>query len=89
MRERDIERYLKKEVEKRGGLCLKFTSSEVGVPDRIVVYRARLIFVEVKTPTGHVAAMQTYQIARLKKAGAEVSIVRSASDVDLLVDTLE
>ena len=33
--ERDIERYLIREVERRGGLCWKFISSVGGVPDRL------------------------------------------------------
>lgn len=36
VRETDIEKYLKKLVEDRGGVNQKFTSSISGVPDRVV-----------------------------------------------------
>lgn len=43
MREKEIEAKLKKEVEKVGGLALKFISPGVaGVPDRIVLLPYKL-----------------------------------------------
>ena len=49
MRESLVERKLKDEVEKAGGLCWKFTSTTDGVPDRIILlYPGRVIFAETK-----------------------------------------
>lgn len=52
MREAALEKRLKEEIEKRGGLCLKWTSPGfTGVPDRIVLLPgARILFIEVKRP---------------------------------------
>ena len=52
MREAELEKRLKEEIEKRGGLCLKWTSPGfTGVPDRIVLLPgARILFIEVKRP---------------------------------------
>src|SRR6218665_863910 len=48
--ENAVEQRLRKRVEALGGLCLKFTSSRSGVPDRIVILQGPTIFVQVKTP---------------------------------------
>ncbi len=52
MREISVEKYLKKEVKKQGGICLKFISPTLrGVPDRIVLIpEGRIFFVELKAP---------------------------------------
>lgn len=56
MRESKIEAYLRREVMKRGGRCLKFVSpGRRGVPDRIVQWPegrlpARTHYVETKAP---------------------------------------
>ena len=53
MRESLVERKLKDEVEKAGGLCWKFTSTTDGVPDRIILlYPGRVIFAETKAEGG-------------------------------------
>lgn len=52
MREAALEKKLKKRIEDKGGLCLKWVSPGcTGVPDRIVLLPGgRVIFVEVKRP---------------------------------------
>ena len=52
--EKDLEAKLRKEIEKRGGLCLKWVCPGwSGVPDRIILLpRARVYFVEMKRPKG-------------------------------------
>lgn len=52
--EKDIERQLRRAVENRGGLCLKWVCPGwSGVPDRIVLLPgARIFFVETKRPKG-------------------------------------
>lgn len=75
--EKDIERKLKREIEKRGGLCLKFTPAESGFPDRVLVLPGgRVVFVELKrSETERPRKIQEYQINRLKDLGAEVYVV--------------
>lgn len=83
--ERTVEQYLKRRVEDVGGLCLKWTG-ERGVPDRICVFKEGLVvFVEVKTTTGTLSASQMMQLNRLRKRQANVAVVWSKHDVDLLV----
>lgn len=50
--EQQIERYLKRVVEKTGGYCLKFVSPGfAGVPDRIILLPgAQVLFAELKAP---------------------------------------
>ena len=78
MRESAIEARLVKAVEKAGGLCLKWTSpGNPGVPDRIVIAPGgRVIFVELKTQIGRLAAIQRWQIGRMKDRGADVRVVK-------------
>lgn len=59
--EKDIERKLRREVERRGGRCLKWVCPGwAGVPDRIVLLPGgRIYFVELKRPKGgKLSAMQ-------------------------------
>lgn len=52
--EANLESYFKLQIEKLGGLCLKFVSPQYsGVPDRIVIVEGFVYFVELKAP-GHV-----------------------------------
>lgn len=90
MRERDVERYLIERVRAIGGLCFKWVSpSQRGVPDRIVIYRGRVVFVEVKAPSGVLAAAQRVMLDSLRKHGAEVRVLRSKELVDVFVDELK
>ena len=84
IREKDIEKYLKTEVKKAGGLSFKFSSpAHRGVPDQIVIFYPDLIFfVEVKAPKGIVSKLQAYCINQLRDKGCSVTIVYSKVDVD-------
>lgn len=77
-----VEQHLRRGVESRGGLCLKFISSRSGVPDRIVVLDGRTVFVELKAPSGALSALQKVRIAELQGAGAEVRVLSSRTEVD-------
>lgn len=83
MRESKIEKYLKDEVEKLGGLCLKFTSSIRGVPDRIVLLpENRIYFVELKNEQGRLSVPQKYLHKKFKRLGIHVYVPYSKNDVD-------
>ena len=77
-RERDIEAYLRKQIEKEGGLFWKFVSPErAGVPDRIAVFPdGRTVFVELKTASGMLTKIQRYQIGLLINLHQQVCVVR-------------
>lgn len=78
MREKDIEKVLVDEVKKLGGRAYKWVSpGNAGVPDRIVIFPDREpVFVELKTDTGTLTALQKVQIDRLQALGQGVWVVR-------------
>lgn len=78
MLEREIEKILVGEVSKLGGRTYKWVSpGNDGVPDRIVIFpNQRPIFVELKTDTGKLTALQKVQIKRLQDLGQYVAVVR-------------
>ena len=78
MLEIDIEKILVGEVKKLGGRAYKWVSpGNDGVPDRIVVFPNRPpIFVELKSETGRLSALQQVQIKRLRELGQAVFVVK-------------
>ena len=81
MTEKDIEKILANEVKKLGGRAYKWVSpGNDGVPDRVVIFPGRpAIFVELKTDTGKLSALQKIQIQRLKDLGQAVFVVKGIS----------
>lgn len=77
MRESEIEKILVREVKKLGGKAYKWVSpGNDGVPDRIVVFPNRMpVFVELKTDTGKLSALQKVQCKKLLDLGQKVEIV--------------
>ena len=75
--ERDIEAWLRTQIEGLGGLFLKFVSPGAdGVPDRIAIFPdGRVVFVELKTATGKLSAIQDYQIRKLMEHHQQVCVV--------------
>ena len=91
MLEKDIEKILVTEVRKLGGRAYKWVSpGNDGVPDRIVILPGlQPIFVELKTETGRLSAIQKIQIDRLRKMKQNVKILYGESQVrDFLEDML-
>lgn len=78
MREKDIEKILVGEVKKLGGRAYKWVSpGNDGVPDRIVILPNRPpVFVELKSETGRLSALQQVQIKRLRELGQAVFVVK-------------
>ena len=78
MKESEIEKILVREVKKLGGRAYKFMSpGNDGVPDRIVIFPGSApVFVELKTNTGRLTALQEVQITRLKKLGQQGQVVK-------------
>ncbi|MDW4049105.1 VRR-NUC domain-containing protein [Staphylococcus saprophyticus] len=87
MRESKIENYLKTEVGKYNGMCLKFTSSVSGVPDRIVILPDnRIYFVELKQEKGRLSKIQKYMHKQFNKRGVPVYVPYSKNDVDKFIE---
>lgn len=82
MKEITIENRLRDEVEKRGGLCLKWQSGWEGAPDRIVVwYNGIVHFVEVKAPKKDLRKLQKYRQKQLIDRGCVCIRIRTIEEV--------
>lgn len=82
-RENKVEKYLDSEVKKLGGLTRKWVSpGRDGVPDRIVVTRDIVCFVEVKTIDGELTSVQVREHKRLIDTGGRVFTVYGEPGVD-------
>lgn len=87
MRESKIEKYLKNRIEKLGGMCLKFTSSINGVPDRIILMPDhKIYFVELKNEKGNIRKTQAYIHRRFAKLGFQVYVPSSKEEVDCFIE---
>ena len=81
--ERDVEEYLVREVNIAGGTCYKFVSpGRRGVPDRLVVCRGRIFFVELKKKSGRLSALQKVEARAIQSQNVEVFTVYSKAQVD-------
>jgi len=90
IRENKVERYLDAQVQKLGGITRKWVSpGRDGVPDRIVILKGVVIFVEVKTTDGVVSMVQAREHERLKDAGCHVSVVMGQQGVDEFIKVLK
>lgn len=86
MRERDIEQYLVKRARESGGKAYKWVSpGNDGVPDRIVIFPGRVIFVELKAPGKKPTPLQLARHRELAGFGLQVLVIDSKEDVDRLI----
>ena len=86
MLERDIEAYLVKRCKEIGALCDKFTSPQRrSVPDRLITFGGRVLFVELKATGKKPTEAQVRDRERRRAAGAEVVWLDSCDKVDELV----
>ena len=87
--EKNIEKIFVKRIQKLGGICYKFVSpGNSGVPDRIVVFRKKVIFVELKAEKGKLTELQKRQIGKIRARGAAVAVLYGLDDVLDFLDTL-
>lgn len=88
--ERDIEVYLRTRIEKLGGLCVKLPGDvKRGIPDRLCLLPGgRVVFVELKKPTGVLSEVQRMRHAVLRKLGFTVAVVWSKTDAADLLSNL-
>ncbi len=90
MRESRIESWLRDQVKRLGGMCLKFVSpGNVGVPDRIIILDSKVIFVELKTDTGRLSPKQVAMHRMMMARGADVRVVYGMDEARQLVWDLE
>jgi hypothetical protein len=84
MKEKQIESKLKREVERKGGLALKFISPTMaGVPDRLILLPVeKIYFVELKAPGKKLRPIQLKRKKQLESLGFKVYVIDSFKAVD-------
>ena len=82
--EKQIEEWMRKEIEKIGGKFFKFVSpGNDGVPDRIAILPGALIcFVELKRDGKELRPLQEYVCGQLKELGCNVLKVRGIEEAN-------
>lgn len=89
VREVSIERKLRNEVNKLGGLCFKFNSGVTGVPDRIIIYNGKTIFVETKKPKGgKISNKQKYWLNEISKRKVEAITIFTHEEIEVFIERL-
>lgn len=85
-REKSVESYLKEQVEKLGGKCYKFESpGTAGMPDRIVVYKGCVVFIETKRPGARPRKLQQERIKELRAQHVPAFSIDTKDKVDNLI----
>lgn len=84
MREREIEKWLRLQIERLGGRALKFTSpGNDGVPDRIVFLPGgRIYLVELKAQKGRLSPLQVWQQKSLRALGVDVRTITGRAEAE-------
>lgn len=83
MREVEIEKYLKAQVSRIGGLCWKWTSPGMnGVPDRLVFVAGKCFPVELKAPGKKPTPLQLRVHQILHGVGFQVVVLDSKEAVN-------
>ena len=87
MIEKDVEKYLRDQIEKMGGMCLKFVSpGNAGVPDRLVLLPGgRVWFVEVKQDGGRVRPLQRWWQKKLRAVGIPSLIIKGKTEAEVFI----
>lgn len=90
MLERDIEAYLVKRCKEIGALADKFTSPQRrSVPDRLITFGGRVLFVELKATGKKPTEAQVRDHERRRAAGAEAVWLDSCEAVDAVCTALQ
>jgi len=91
MLEKQLEKKLKTEVEKLGGLCLKLvTPGFTGIPDRLVIMPGGNIwFVEMKAPGAERSERQKTVFGVLRLQGCKAAVIDSYELLESLLTMLK
>ena len=89
MRESKIERYLRKQIERRWGKCYKYTG-EPGMPDRICCFPSgKLVWVETKAPHKDLRLLQKVKFQELRAVNQTARMIDSKPAVDIFIREAE
>ncbi len=91
MNEKLLEKKLREEVKKLGGLALKFASaSYTGMPDRIILMKGgRVQFVELKSTGRKQTERQLVVSKMLMKYDFKVTVIDDQSGLDNFLNSLK
>ena len=91
MLEKEVEKFLVREVKKIGGVSFKFISpGNAGVPDRIVILPSgRVVFAELKTDMGKLTKLQEVQIKKISNLGADARVLRGIEGVKEFINEIQ
>lgn len=91
MLEKEVEKFLVREVKKIGGISFKFISpGNAGVPDRIVILPSgKVVFVELKTDKGKLTKLQEVQIKKISDLGADARVLRGIEGVKEFINEIQ
>lgn len=91
MIEKEVEKFLVREVKKIGGISFKFISpGNAGVPDRIVILpNGRVVFAELKTDKGKLTKLQEVQIKKISDLGADARVLRGIEGVKEFINEIQ
>ena len=89
--EKNLERKLKREVEKIGGWCIKFIPTHInGLPDRICLLPGGItFFAEIKTTKKTPKKIQLFLHRKLRKLGFRVEIIDTSSQIKEIIESYE
>lgn len=89
IKERDVEKRLVEKVVNIGGMTRKLKwIGCIGAPDRIVFYKGRTYFVELKRPGGVCSTPQLREHQRMTDHGVRVYVLRDYKEVDDFVGSI-
>ena len=78
MKESAIEAKVRRYCIREGLVCYKFTSpSYNGVPDRLILGRGKVMFLELKSAKGKLTALQQRELDRIRAAGVTADVAYS------------
>lgn len=89
--EKGLQKKLGEACKRYGVLCYKFASpSKRGVPDLILINEGRVVFVELKSPTGNgrLSELQKLEIKTLREHGATVFVVDNEIQFNKIFEAL-
>ena len=89
MREARIEKYLADKTEQYKGKCIKCSSFGFnGLPDRMVLMKGRVYFVELKAPGKKTRKLQAYVHDLFRSHGVPVYVIDTMKGVDDFIDEI-
>lgn len=90
MREAEIEKHLVKRCKEENILCEKFKSPQRNnVPDRILIYKGAVIFLELKATDAKPTEAQERDHDRRRKQGITVLWTDSKEGVEIIIEAIK